>query len=187
VPQAEGLQLRPGDHLLPGQPDGQPRDRTEHRDRDVQGRGTGESSRAELSGDVLCCAVILYIYPHTHLYTTALLVATVDPSIRISSDVLFIRCISLPILQPVCENFAFSIFMRAEEEDRSGTITGGTAKQFYAAALMFEVCEQFGDLDEEVCVVPTVAGTHLTVSLLSLYIVSVMALSISISYICITD
>lgn len=52
--------------------------------------------------------------------------------------------------QPLCENFAFTIFMKAEEEDRSGKISGATAKQFYAAALMFDVCEQFGDLDPEV-------------------------------------
>ena len=43
-----------------------------------------------------------------------------------------------------------SLFMRAEEEDRSGNITGATAKQFYAAALIFDVMEQFGEMDMEV-------------------------------------
>lgn len=52
--------------------------------------------------------------------------------------------------QPLCENFAMSLFMRAEEEERSGNITGATAKQFYAAALMFDVMDQFGDVDQEV-------------------------------------
>ena len=65
---------------------------------------------------------------------------------------LFVLCV-----QPLCENFAFTIFMKAEEEDRSGKITGATAKQFYAAALMFDVCEQFGDLDPEV---PVLLSSH---------------------------
>jgi hypothetical protein len=85
-------------------------------------------------------SIVTYLFP---------LQATIDLCLMMFFPLTYF----LTNLQPVCENFAFSIFMEAEEEDRSGNITGATAKQFYAAALMFEVCEQFGELDAEVCVV----------------------------------
>lgn len=56
---------------------------------------------------------------------------------------------SMPV-QPLCENFAFSLFTRADDEDRSGNITKNTAKAFYSASNMFDVLEQFGNLDSEV-------------------------------------
>ena len=50
----------------------------------------------------------------------------------------------------ICENFAMSIFARADEDDRSENITSNTAKTYYAASTFFDILEQFGDLDEEV-------------------------------------
>jgi vacuolar protein sorting-associated protein VTA1 len=49
-----------------------------------------------------------------------------------------------------CENFALSIFTKADEEDRAGVATKDTAKTFYAAATFFDILEQFGDLDQEI-------------------------------------
>ena len=48
-----------------------------------------------------------------------------------------------------CENYAHSIFAKADEEDRAGTATGETAKGFYKASAFFDILEQFGDMDPE--------------------------------------
>lgn len=50
----------------------------------------------------------------------------------------------------ICENFAYSVFSRADEEDRSGNASKLTAKIFYSASTFFEILEQFGELDDEV-------------------------------------
>lgn len=49
----------------------------------------------------------------------------------------------------ICENFAFTVFNNADEEDRSGSPSGATAKAFYAAVIFFDILEQFGPLGEE--------------------------------------
>lgn len=49
----------------------------------------------------------------------------------------------------ICENFAFDIFTRADDEDRTGNGNKETAKKFYAASNFFTVLEQFGDLTTE--------------------------------------
>ena len=48
-----------------------------------------------------------------------------------------------------CENFAHSIFLKADDEDRSGNATKDTAKGFYTASTLFDILEQFGELDAE--------------------------------------
>lgn len=50
----------------------------------------------------------------------------------------------------ICENFAMSVFQKADDEDRVAVATMKTAKTFYAAATFFDILEQFGALDEEV-------------------------------------
>jgi vacuolar protein sorting-associated protein VTA1 len=50
----------------------------------------------------------------------------------------------------ICENFAQSVFTKADDEDRAGAATKDTAKTFYAAATFFDILEQFGDLDTEI-------------------------------------
>lgn len=49
-----------------------------------------------------------------------------------------------------CENFAFNIFSKADEEYRSGNSTKDTARKFYAASSYYDILEQFGPLDDEV-------------------------------------
>jgi vacuolar protein sorting-associated protein VTA1 len=43
------------------------------------------------------------------------------------------------------ENFAFKIFANADNEDRSGKTTKGTAKKFLAAATFLELLKTFDD------------------------------------------
>ena len=50
----------------------------------------------------------------------------------------------------ICENYAHSLFLKADDEDRSGDATKDTAKTFYSASTFFEILEQFGDVDEEI-------------------------------------
>ena len=50
----------------------------------------------------------------------------------------------------ICERFAYAIFSKADEEDRSGNADKNTAKTFYAAATFLEILEQFGELDSDV-------------------------------------
>lgn len=49
-----------------------------------------------------------------------------------------------------CENFAYNIFSKADEEYRSGNSTKDTARKFYAASSYYDILEQFGPLDDEV-------------------------------------
>ena len=46
----------------------------------------------------------------------------------------------------VCEQFAFTVFNRADEEDRAGLTSKATAKLFYSAASFFDILEQFGEI-----------------------------------------
>lgn len=48
-----------------------------------------------------------------------------------------------------CENYAHSIFAKADDEDRAGNATKETAKGFYTASTFFDILEQFGELDAE--------------------------------------
>lgn len=55
----------------------------------------------------------------------------------------------------ICQKFALEIFEKADEEDRAGSATKGTAKTFYAAAVFLKIIEQFYDkeanpMDEDV-------------------------------------
>ncbi|OQR97783.1 vacuolar protein sorting-associated protein VTA1 [Achlya hypogyna] len=49
----------------------------------------------------------------------------------------------------ICENFAFDIFMRADEEDRAGNSNKNTARTFYAAGSFFDILKQFGQPSED--------------------------------------
>jgi vacuolar protein sorting-associated protein VTA1 len=51
----------------------------------------------------------------------------------------------------ICENFAFTVFSNADNEDRSGAATMATAKSFYAASIFLDILEQFNpSMEEEV-------------------------------------
>ena len=50
----------------------------------------------------------------------------------------------------VCQQFAFSVFERADSQDRAGDANKETAQTFNTAALFFDVLEQFGPLTSEV-------------------------------------
>ncbi|CAK4657184.1 hypothetical protein LEN26_010928 [Aphanomyces euteiches] len=50
----------------------------------------------------------------------------------------------------ICENFAYDIFMRADEEDRSGGANKNTARTFYAAGSFFDILKQFGTPSEDI-------------------------------------
>ena len=50
----------------------------------------------------------------------------------------------------ICENFAFSVFNRGDEEDRAGLASKSTAKVFYSASSFFDILEQFGPLSNDV-------------------------------------
>ncbi|OQR91799.1 cell 5A endo-1,4-betaglucanase [Thraustotheca clavata] len=50
----------------------------------------------------------------------------------------------------ICENFAFDIFMRADEEDRAGNANKNTARTFYAAGSFFDILKQFGSPSEDI-------------------------------------
>ncbi|RHY02688.1 hypothetical protein DYB25_003706 [Aphanomyces astaci] len=50
----------------------------------------------------------------------------------------------------ICENFAYDIFMRADEEDRNGGSNKNTARTFYAAGSFFDILKQFGPPSEDV-------------------------------------
>lgn len=52
----------------------------------------------------------------------------------------------------ICENFAYDIFSKADEEDRQGAATKSTAQTFYAAGSFFDVLEVFGELSSDVSV-----------------------------------
>ena len=49
-----------------------------------------------------------------------------------------------------CENYAYNIFSKADDEYRAGNSTKETARNFYAASTFFDILEQFGPLDDEV-------------------------------------
>jgi vacuolar protein sorting-associated protein VTA1 len=49
-----------------------------------------------------------------------------------------------------CENYAQDLFTKADDADRNGQSTLPTAKVFLAAAQIYEVCEQFGELPTDV-------------------------------------
>lgn len=49
-----------------------------------------------------------------------------------------------------CENYAYNIFSKADDEYRSGESTKDTARKFYAASTFYDILEQFGPLDDEV-------------------------------------
>jgi vacuolar protein sorting-associated protein VTA1 len=53
--------------------------------------------------------------------------------------------------QEVCRNFAATVFNKADEEDRAGMADKATAKIYYAAGSFYDILEQFGDIDNEVC------------------------------------
>jgi vacuolar protein sorting-associated protein VTA1 len=52
--------------------------------------------------------------------------------------------------QIICENFALSVFSKADEEDRKGMTSRTTAMSFYAAAIFLDILDQFGPADEEI-------------------------------------
>lgn len=58
----------------------------------------------------------------------------------------------------ICENFAFSVFSRADDEDRQGLASKLTAKMFYSAASFYDILEQFGEIDNEVLIVLHMMG-----------------------------
>jgi vacuolar protein sorting-associated protein VTA1 len=58
--------------------------------------------------------------------------------------------VSLEERKLICEKFAFSVFARADEEDRAGNSNKGTARTFYAAGTFFDILEQFGELASDV-------------------------------------
>lgn len=49
-----------------------------------------------------------------------------------------------------CENYAYNVFAKADDEYRAGESTKETARNFYAASSFFDILEQFGPLDEEI-------------------------------------
>merc|ERR1719261_1166159 len=49
-----------------------------------------------------------------------------------------------------CEMYAQDLFTKADDADRNGQSTLPTAKVFLAAAQIYEVCEQFGELPTDV-------------------------------------
>ena len=56
-----------------------------------------------------------------------------------------------------CQQFALSVFKRADDEDRNGLADKGTARTFYAAATFLDMLLQFGDLDAEIKDLPLYA------------------------------
>ncbi|XP_068249813.1 vacuolar protein sorting-associated protein VTA1 homolog [Palaemon carinicauda] len=52
--------------------------------------------------------------------------------------------------QALVENIAHKLFMWADGEDRAARFNKNVVKVFYTAGLIFDVCEVFGDLTEEV-------------------------------------
>ena len=56
-----------------------------------------------------------------------------------------------------CQQFALSVFKRADDEDRNGLADKGTARTFYAAATFLDMLLQFGDLDENIKDLPLYA------------------------------
>jgi len=52
--------------------------------------------------------------------------------------------------QVAVQKFANSVFDRADEEDRQGLATQGTARTFFAAAVFYDVMKQFGELSPAV-------------------------------------
>lgn len=51
----------------------------------------------------------------------------------------------------ICRSYALSVFEKADDDDRLGVADKATAKLFYAAGTFFDVLEQFGPVDNEVC------------------------------------
>jgi vacuolar protein sorting-associated protein VTA1 len=49
----------------------------------------------------------------------------------------------------ICENYALSVFDKADDEDRAGMANKLTAKTFYTASTFFDILEQFDELDPE--------------------------------------
>ena len=56
-----------------------------------------------------------------------------------------------------CQQFALSVFKRADDEDRNGLADKGTARTFYAAATFLDMLLQFGDLDADIKDLPLYA------------------------------
>eukprot|EP00608_Synchroma_pusillum_P008234 CAMPEP_0198422618 /NCGR_PEP_ID=MMETSP1452-20131203/2517_1 /TAXON_ID=1181717 /ORGANISM="Synchroma pusillum, Strain CCMP3072" /LENGTH=231 /DNA_ID=CAMNT_0044142891 /DNA_START=23 /DNA_END=714 /DNA_ORIENTATION=- len=52
--------------------------------------------------------------------------------------------------QPIMEEFARSVFKKADDEDRAGVADKGTARTFYAAGSFLDTLQQFGELSPEV-------------------------------------
>ncbi|OLL22506.1 Vacuolar protein sorting-associated protein VTA1 [Neolecta irregularis DAH-3] len=52
--------------------------------------------------------------------------------------------------QAYVENFALSIFSKADREERGARATRNTSQTFLAAATFLEVCRVFGDLESEI-------------------------------------
>lgn len=49
----------------------------------------------------------------------------------------------------ICRQYGITLFNKADEIDRGGFADKGTAKLYYSAGTLFEVMEQFGELDNE--------------------------------------
>mmetsp|Transcript_2445 Transcript_2445/g.3756 ORF Transcript_2445/g.3756 Transcript_2445/m.3756 type:complete len:309 (-) Transcript_2445:188-1114(-) len=49
----------------------------------------------------------------------------------------------------ICQDFAYKIFDKADEEDRAGKSGKGTARTFYAAASFLDILKQFQDGEEQ--------------------------------------
>ncbi len=50
----------------------------------------------------------------------------------------------------VCKQYALTLFNKADEIDRAGYADKATAKLFYSAGTLFDVMEQFGELEADV-------------------------------------
>ena len=50
----------------------------------------------------------------------------------------------------LCENYAQELFQKADDADRDGKSSLPVAKDFLAAAQIFEVCKQFGELPPDI-------------------------------------
>jgi len=50
----------------------------------------------------------------------------------------------------ICRQYAMMLFSKADEVDRGGFADKATAKLYYSAGTLFDVMEQFGEVDNEV-------------------------------------
>jgi len=53
------------------------------------------------------------------------------------------------VAQAHVENYGMKIFLKADEVDRAGNATKNTAKQFFTAAQIFDMCAVFGEVGED--------------------------------------